>query len=362
MVKKLKILLLGEYSGFFTNLREGFLQSGHIVDFYHNGDGKKNIKATGEKLCSESNSFFIKTKENIRKIKGLKNYDLILMVSPNIFNPIFTIYFFKILKKNNGKLYMISCGGTYELYNAVKKKKFKYYMYDDDLTNTYKKPKKIYEQLLLGPLYILNEMYVFKHCDKIIPIAYEYYLPFAHYDNIGPIIPLPVNTKKVSPVFKLNGDKINIYFGLNQPFYKGANYILPALKKIEKEFYDLVNIEIKELIPFDEYTKIMNQADIVVDQCKSYCWGMNAILSMTKGKVVFSGAEEETLKLFKIKNSPIINIIPNSEMIYESIKKLIQNKDEIVRLKKESYEFVLKFHDAKKIANQYIELYENYNR
>ena len=104
----------------------------------------------------------------------------------------------------------------------------------------------------------------------------------------------------------------------------------------------------------NKYLEMMENVSIVVDQCNTYSYGMNALISMALGKVVFSGAEKEIFKSLKINDSPVINIIPDPDFIYESLSNLIQNPKSIVELSEYSRKYVEDNHDAPLIAQKYI--------
>jgi glycosyltransferase involved in cell wall biosynthesis len=104
-----------------------------------------------------------------------------------------------------------------------------------------------------------------------------------------------------------------------------------------------------------KYLKILEQANIIVDQALSYEYGMNAIYSMAMGKVVLSGNEPECQDEFNRSDIPVINIKPDVEDIYNKLEKLVLNKDEIIKIGKKSREFVEDFHSHIKVAQQYID-------
>ena len=60
-----------------------------------------------------------------------------------------------------------------------------------------------------------------------------------------------------------------------------------------RKYSDKIDIRVVERAPLLEYLKIMQEANIIIDQCYSYGYGMNAIEALAMGKVVLSGNEEE---------------------------------------------------------------------
>ena len=87
---------------------------------------------------------------------------------------------------------------------------------------------------------------------------------------------------------------------------------------------------------------------------------MNALLAMSKGKIVVGGAEEECYNILKENElRPMINVTPNEENVYKQLKWLIENKRDIAVLQQESLQFIRTHHDPIKVAKQYIEFWNS---
>ena len=80
---------------------------------------------------------------------------------------------------------------------------------------------------------------------------------------------------------------------------------------------------------------------------------MNALIALTKGKVVLSGNEKETEELLEEK-SPVINIKPDVEDIFNKLENLVLNPNEISALGQRSYDFVKEVHDNVKVSKLYL--------
>lgn len=104
---------------------------------------------------------------------------------------------------------------------------------------------------------------------------------------------------------------------------------------------------------------VFDHMDIVVDQCKSYDYGMNTLLAMEKGKIVLSGSEETAMDYLGFQNVPVINIQPNEEHIYCELEKIINLMlAEINNLKQEGKRFVKENHDLIMIASKFVFAYK----
>ena len=170
--------------------------------------------------------------------------------------------------------------------------------------------------------------------------------------RISSVIPLPIEISDCH-ISTCVGRRINILHGIIRAQQKGSRYFLKALEYIKNKYLDKVNVVIVERLPLDEYLKIFDECDILLDQNTSYCLGMNAEIGLMKGKVVLGGNEpEEQLELGY--SSPVINVIPNTDQIISEIEKLINNPEKIDAIKLESRRYAENYLNAIKIAKRYI--------
>lgn len=134
--------------------------------------------------------------------------------------------------------------------------------------------------------------------------------------------------------------------------------MLKAVKRIAEEYPDRVNLLIAEGVPFAQYTKMLDKADVILDQLYSYTPAMNALEAMNRGTIVVGGGEEEQYEILnETELRPIINVQPTEESVYEELKNLILNSD-IQKLKNDSKEYIRRHHDYIKVARQYEALYK----
>ena len=203
---------------------------------------------------------------------------------------------------------------------------------------------------------------VIEMSDGIIPSVWEYYMPYEGIRNLTNIIPFPFNCKKIQYVDnKLRNDKLVIFHGVSRPKEKGSQYIIKAMKMLKDAYPNDIKIIIAEKLPYNEYLEALKESNVVLDQCLSYGYGYNALISMAEGKVVMSGAEPETINAFGLNSVPVLNIQPDVEQIYDQLKYLLENRKEITRFGFESRKFVETFHDCTKVAQMYIDTWEGNN-
>ena len=103
--------------------------------------------------------------------------------------------------------------------------------------------------------------------------------------------------------------------------------MLHAATDIAHKYPQKVELRIAESVPFDEYEKMMNGSDIILDQLYSYTPSMNPLLAMSKGIICVGGGEEENYDLINEHElRPIINVQPCYDSVYRELEQLICEK------------------------------------
>lgn len=341
----MKILLIGEFSGVHNNLKRELKRLGHQVVLAAGGDGYRgfgyNIDLKPFKRFRPFNQLF-NTVHILLNIHKLCGYDIVQFITPFVFpTPFLWLGLHRlIIKKNNKKVYYV-CGGDPDLLSI--KGMFKYFPHDESSAK-YTHLKIRYNKWFIG------------NVDRIIPSMYEYGMNHRNNPQCISHIKLPIVLEeiKVSNGFS---EQVRILHGVTRSNVKGSQYIINAMKRIEEDFGDEVEITIVERLPFTVYTKILERNDVLIDQCKSYSYGMNALIAMSKGLVVLSGSEPEALDYLEVEDCPVINIIPDENQIYSVLSKLIQERSSLTEIKKKSISFVTKYHNAEVIAHNFEQVY-----
>lgn len=356
----MKVLLVGEFSGFYLNLKQGLQELGAEVTLAANGDGWKQIPGadmplyrTGDK--AKLKKIYYKLVEPVLRKKSLQGYDVVSLVQENVYRPYINSYMVKALKEQNNSLYVNIAGNCHSLYQSWRDGKLGYYTFDDN-------PQKC--EMYTGggvrrEMTRRTERYVDSIADGIIPVMYEYAVGVRKLPNCKKTIPLPFNAEKTQyRANKLNG-KIVFYHGILREKDKGTAYIREAFEIIQKKYPNDVEMLICGSLPFQEYLEVLKKTNVLVDQCKEHCWGMNACYGMAQGKVVLGGASRSSLKEFGLTESPVIHIKPDVKQIVRQIEYVIENRNQIEEWGSHSRRFVEEFHDYRKIAQQYLDVWQN---
>lgn len=354
----MKVLLLGDYSSLGLTLKEGLQQLGITVNLAANGDGWKNIPGADMYLFPPSDETRGLRYRNYvvfpRRDKRFSGYDIVQCPGTDIFSWRAGLKPFENIIGNNDKFFLNVAGVDYYLYKSWKNKKLKYgyYMFDDNEDLRTWLGGKTISSIMRN----IRCREITKKAYGIIPvIPYEYEFSYEGFSNLCRPILLPVNTDKHKSGINKVERKIVYFHGINRIKDKGSEYIKAAMLRAQEKYPNDIECIIAERMPYDEYVRALERANVVIDQCKSYGYGMNACIAMAKGKIVFSGAEDAVVSKISTSSCPVINIRPDVEQIYSQIIAIIEGRNKITDMGMKSREYVVKYHNYVDIAKQYLE-------
>ena len=147
--------------------------------------------------------------------------------------------------------------------------------------------------------------------------------------------------------------------GINRGSYikKGIPFFEKALTIIKEKYNSKVEIIVTENIPYNQYISLYNKAHILLDQVYAYDQGYNALEAMAKGKVVFTGAENEFTKHYNLTERVAINALPDVDFLVNELSFLIENPEELIAVGKRARAFIEKEHNYIKIAKKYLKVW-----
>ncbi len=378
----MKILLIGEYSRLHNSLKEGLTALGHDVKIVGTGDGFKNYNVDysihagfilNSKIITKiKNGLYKLTGYNAEKTeKGLrfrlllpklKGYNHVQLINSDAIqtHPKLAVTLYKKLLKQNNQMNLLICGDDTPIIDYNLKGELKYSVLSAYLEN--KKLKSLFQYSLKYTQDNYRRLFewVKKNSNVLITSDLDYELPMQRMGYKTHFIPNPINTdiiKYNQPEIK---DKIVIFLGINRLSYikKGIRFFEEALKIIEEEYTDKVEIIITENVPYAEYIQLYNRAHILLDQVYGYDQGYNALEAMAKGKVVFTGAETEFIEHYGLTNPVAINALPNTQAIVKELSYLIENPSEITAISKRAHLFIENEHNYIKIAQKYLDTWK----
>ncbi|HNQ27474.1 MAG TPA: glycosyltransferase [Aquaticitalea sp.] len=376
----MNILLVGEYSRLHNSLKEGLEVLGHKAVIIGTGDYFKNYPVDIKLQRRFEKGFIKKIRVALFKVfhvdissinmkrqvfkhkKSLIGYNVVQLINESPFNiqPKEEKEIFSFIKDNNKTCYLLCCGADHISVKYAHDRKFRYSILTPFLTG--KVSKKVFEPVLkyLQEPFRQLHRYVHNTIQGVIASDMDYHLPMLGHDNYLGMIPNPINVDKINYIPLNVTDKIIIFHGINRHNYlkKGNDIFDEALKTISKKFGDKVEIIRTESLPYNEYIKIYDACHILLDQVYAYDQGYNALEAMAKGKVVFTGAEQEWLDHYNLEADTVaINALPDAEKIAEKLEWLILNPEKIIEISKNARAFIEREHHYVKIAERYLEVW-----
>ena len=381
----MKILLLGEYSRLHNSLKEGLIVQGHEVIIVSSGDDFKKYE-TDYSFHSAffsrfwftrkaKNLFYKITSIDLEKIERavrfyfflpkLKGYDHVQLINSDAIEtyPFFTRLLYKKVFQNIESRSLLVCGDETPVIDYLFKKEMKYsvlttYFEDNSLKKQFQFPLKYRTKS-----YRKTFDWLATNCNSLIASDLDYKIPLEAMNHKPYFIPNPINTDIIQFKELEINSKIIIFLGINRGSYikKGISFFEKALTIIKEKYNSKVEILITENVPYNQYISLYNKAHILLDQVYAYDQGYNALEAMAKGKVVFTGAENEFTKHYNLTERVCINALPNVDYLVEQLSFLIENPNEIIVIGKRAKSFIDKEHNYVKIAKRYIAIWQNNN-
>ena len=293
-----------------------------------------------------------------------RGYDVVQLINPIFFElkaeQLF--WFYRYLRKHNKRVVLGAFGmDWYWVHTCTVDKPLRYSDFNfGDKLRTDEAALKEQRDWIGTPKEQLNKL-IADDCDAIVTGLYEYdvcYRP--HFPEKTQFIPMPIRLPKTYTTQQHQRSKMTIFIGISRgrSAYKGTDIMLQAAKDICTKYGHRMKLVVAEGVPFDEYVRMMDSADAILDQLYSYTPSMNPLAAMAKGIVCIGGGEPENYEIIhETELRPIINVQPNYESVYSELEALILHPERLPALKQQSREYVERHHDYVKVARQYEQLY-----
>lgn len=364
----MKILLLGEYSNVHATLAAGLRQLGHEVCVASDGDGWKGYPRDVD-LCRRSGwigrvAFLWRLLKALPRMRG---YDVVQIINPQFLElkAERIMPFYRYLRRHNGKVVMGAFGLDYYWVNInreLRPMRYSDFNIGDEARND-AVAMRDYREWVGTARETLTKV-VAKDADAIVAGLYEYFVTYELAEE-GRLkdklvyIPFPLVIPEDVRPRKTDG-KLRIFIGISKgrSAYKGTDIMLEVAREVERLYPDRMELRVAEGLPFDEYRRIIEDSDVLIDQLYGYSPAMNALLAMSKGIVTVGGGEPEHYELLGEKKlRPIVNVEPTRESVFKALESLVLHPEKVNDMKMQSVEYVRRHHEYVQVARQYERLY-----
>lgn len=360
----MKILFIGDYSNLHATLAVHLKSLGHQVCVV--SDKGDYINSDTDIYLKREPGFgggFRYLYKLFNLLPSLRDFDVVQFINPNFLSlkPGKIKYFFDHLRNQNGKTFLTMAGNDYYFCKACldgKLFRFSEFKVGDKFTDFHNAdPKHLYGWINYANRH-WNE-YFYDKIDGAMSVLPE-------YDMVArEIIPhktvftnIPINLCSL-PLTQddLCFNPIKIFIGMRSgmELQKGADKLLKLAKEIEKELPGKVIVEKVSDLPLNEFLKKMNSSHIVLDQLYSYSPATTALFAMAMGKAVGTGAQPEYYSYLENQDAkPVICLSPFENDIKDKIINLIENREELQSIGRQSRELVEKHNDVKIVADKFL--------
>ena len=256
----------------------------------------------------------------------------------------------------NKKSFLLCCGVDYLVAKHLIEKKERYSIMNPYFENSKSKKEFSYILNFLSNNHKKTHDLVYQNIVGVICSDMDYLLPMQKHPKYLGLVPNPINTDAIEFSELKIEDKIIIFLGINRGTYytKGIAFFEKALEIIKVKYSSKIEIIIAENLPYLTYINQYNRAHIILDQVYSFDQGYNALEAMAKGKVVFTGAENEFTQYYNLTEKVTINALPDVDYLINELEHLINNPNEIIAIGTRARNFIEKEHNYIEVANKYL--------
>lgn len=364
----MRILLLGDASGFHATLGKALQLLGHDVTIASNGsnwmDTPRDVDLTRAPGKIGTLKYVFKLMCEVPKMGG---YDIVQVHSPCFLElrPHRIQKYFDYICQNNRRVVYEALGTDVNYVRAcLKPTMFKYSDFrvgGAPSPYAYAHPNEE-QEWMATELTDFTRQFI-DRVDGVIACLYEYYKV---YEEICPEklayggIPIDMSMANNELITEAP-EKVRFMVGVQKGRrrLKGLERILPMLHKIVKERKSEASMTEVRNLSYNKYCELLTHYNVIVDQLYSYTPATNALLGMARGLVAVSGGADEYYDFIgEHENRPIVDMQPYpKEDIAEKIHYIIDNRERLPEWSAQCREFVRKHNDSLLVAQRHIDFW-----
>ena len=367
----MKILFAGDASNMHNCLAQQLRTMGHEATVASDGsrwmDTHRDINLLRQPGLLGSLSYLRDIKRALPLMTG---YDIVEIASPIFLRlkPHRVAKVFDYLKANNRRIVLSAMATDVVYYDACHDGHT--YRYSDYMLGREPSPYVNSAEYIAQQQDNWKQPFMRQHNDHIlqgidgaVACLYEYYA--AYRPLLGNRIAyggIPIDTESLEyRPLEQAPDKVRFFIGIQRDRHviKGTDSLLAAMKRVHDRYPGITELDVVENLPYDEYTRRMRESHVILDQLYSYTPGTNALIAMAQGLVAVSGAEPEYYDLIgEVSNRPIVNVSPLIEGdIDEKLSWLVEHRDQLPQMARDSRIFVEKHNAAAIVAQRYVDFW-----
>ena len=368
----MKILLMGDASNYHAALAGALRSLGHEVCLASDGGGwirtPRDIDLS--RGASKAAGLALYGRLSWLQATTLRGFDVVQFISPGFvqLRPARLESLLRRFRRQNGSLFLSAIGYDHSLVKNLTSQHpalgYSEWQTGGRILPWRYDPNAQYDQWMAPDLAAYNDVF-YSHIDGAVTALYEYHriLEAEH-----PSLPLtyggiPVDISGL-PQHRSGADgRIRILYACRRgrEGEKGADILLPMLRRLEAERPGRVEIVAPPNMPFADFVRVLSGCDIVCDQLYSYTPGTTALMAMAMGVVPISGGEEEYYRFIGEPPGlrPVFNPDPlDPEGTYARLLALVDDPALLRHMAASGPAFVRRHNDAVSVAKRFVSAWE----
>lgn len=355
----MKILLFGDYSGVHANMRDELVRRGHKVTLAGGGDGFKDF-SSDINLARKAVTPMGKKAESLlmaHKLRRMKRYDIIQFINPHCPSIYYTFGEIRDLMDSAKLSVALLCGCDGRFCQHYGRINSQLCRSCEEIDNN---GKICY--LKRNRLNLEFEKEFYENIDMMVPLDWCYYEMHNEEwerEKTTELLPMPIVIGE-EPCMEIP-DKLRILHPLNRKGFKGTPVIREAFIELQRRYGDRTEFVIDGRMPYKEYVELSTSADIILDQTYSTSAGMSVLLGMEQGKITMGGVKEHAIvdaQIQRHKELPMLSLGDNVADIVSNISRVLEmEKKELLAVKRNSRNYVKKYHDVRKVVDTLLTYY-----
>ena len=364
----MKILFVGDYSGYHASLAAELRRRGHDVTVV--SDGNKYMDTARDVSLDRKPGFIGSLKylyQACNVMAGMRGFDVVQLINAHFLDlrPGKLSYLLKMLKNNNGLVCLSHCSTDYYFAKAMTEGRvleYSEYGVEGKPTDfTINCERNI--DLWLMPVCKAWADQVYADVDGAVSALYEYHKVWeeqfaGRMDYVG----IGVDTRALAYEPLPDHGPLRVMIGIKPEtaYSKGIYILQKALQKVADRHPGEIELVEARQLPLRDYLQLMRSCHVVADQLYSYTPSTNALQAMAMGKVVLSGGEEEHYKFIGEEVlRPIINADPRTENLAEWLEPLLLDRADLQRRSLQGRKLVEKHNDIRVVADRLLEAWQH---
>lgn len=368
----MKVLLIGDASGYHATLARALSAMGHNVTVASSGNYWMNTSRDIDiaRRPGKLGGALLWAKLHTTLASKIKGYDVVSLAGCDFvdLHPDRILSLFRRLKRNNGSVFLndLSTDTPFVRMCCSDRPLLPYseWRNPDGSLPLFAKRSQAIKNAWLGVLDPLcREIYA--TVDGVTTALLEYHLSAQQVVEPEKLryVGIPVEIGNIAKAqIDFHASQLRIFMGMPRArsLEKGVDrfqVLMDELLQCEPQRFSFHHVE---NVPLEEYRQLIKSSHIVLDQVYSLTPATNALQAMARGQVVVSGGEQSYYDFIgEHKLRPIINVMPGREQ--DCLNQLIElehNRDKLVALSKQGVEFVKKHNDVKIVAAKILEFWE----